>query len=96
MHSLEFCPFCGCDDVDLKTDKHKYGFMSYAQCQHCAARGGSFVEDTIKDSMDRAIDDWNQKVLRSLTISDKIKRIVTQLEYDLYMIWDKIKNRDWT
>jgi hypothetical protein len=93
---LEHCPFCGCDEVLLKTEPYRFGFvMSYAECQHCAARGGCFVEENTDESVEKVVDDWNQKNLRSVTISDKIKRIITQFRYDLSLIWYKIQHRDW-
>lgn len=92
---LECCPFCGCNEVMLTTKRHSFGFMSHVECSHCGARGGSFVEETTDESIERATADWNQKILRSVTFREKLSRFFTQVEYDLTCLWYKIRYWDW-
>jgi hypothetical protein len=83
MTDLDHCPFCGCDILSIKTEPHRIGTLAQVTCNHCCASGGSFVEFDTQDAIEQAAKNWNQKNLRPNTFCDKVKRFLTQLEYDI-------------
>jgi len=86
---LDYCPFCGSSEVSVDTEAHPLGVMAYVKCLHCAAQGGTFIEETEDEAIWSVIRDWNQKDIRPNTICHKVKRFVTQLEYDLRTFWGR-------
>jgi hypothetical protein len=86
-HILNYCPFCGYDNIEIVRCYHPLGFEAYAHCLHCSAQGGTFIKETEDDAMSSVIRDWNQKDIRPNTICHKVKRFVVQLEYDLRTCW---------
>ena len=90
--TLEYCPFCGSSEVSIKTRKHKLGIAAHAKCDHCAAQGGTFIEETKEESIKSVEFDWNQKDLRPSTVCHRVRRFFVQLEYDFYLYWHKLKN----
>ena len=63
MSDLDYCPFCGSDDVALQTTNYD---VSTAQvlCNHCCAMGGYFTDSNRQRVKDLATENWNQKCLR--------------------------------
>jgi Lar family restriction alleviation protein len=94
MMVLDYCPFCGSSEITIKTRKHNLGIEAHAKCGHCSAQGGSFVEETKEAAVESVIQDWNQKDLRPTNICHRIKKRITQIEYDIHCYWYKIKNWD--
>lgn len=94
MQSLDYCPFCGYEKISIKTRSHKLGVSAHAECEHCRARGGNFIEDTKELVIDSITRDWNQSDLRPKTVCHKVKRMFVQLEYDLRSFYYKIKRWD--
>jgi len=94
MALLDYCPFCGCVEVALIKRQHDQGVFSQIECTHCGARGGSFIEETDNEAFESARNDWNQSSLRPNTLCDRVRRKLTQLEYDLHEFLYKIKHWD--
>lgn len=94
-NNLNYCPFCGETELTINVKDHKFGHKAYISCTHCAARGGTFIEETMELAIERVTLDWNQKGLRrSNTIYSKITKFIIQCYYDLGCIYYKIKNKD--
>jgi transcription elongation factor Elf1 len=64
MSNLDYCPFCGADEVALETASHRHGSMAQVVCGHCCARGGNFVDIDTQKAKAQATKNWNQKGLR--------------------------------
>lgn len=68
MNALDYCPFCGSDDVSIDiciTAEDRLGWMAQAVCGHCCARGGNYVDLDIDKAKRDVADNWNQKCLRN-------------------------------
>lgn len=68
MNALDYCPFCGADDVTLDvciTAEDRVGWMAQVVCGHCCARGGNYVDLNANQAKQDAINNWNQKCLRN-------------------------------
>jgi Lar family restriction alleviation protein len=89
IKSLDWCPFCGCKEVNLIEDDHEMGTLFYITCNHCGARGGSFIGED--DTADDAIHDWNQKELRSRTLCERITKLLIQYQYDVSTLVGRYK-----
>lgn len=72
-----------------KVDDHPHGVRASICCDHCGAQGGSFVEDTIHQALNRAKEDWNQPSLRPHTLCDRVRQFWIQLGYDLRSGWGR-------
>jgi hypothetical protein len=94
LKNLDFCPFCGSDEIEIVRYVCGLDFEAHARCLHCAAQGGTFVEETEDEAIESVTRDWNQKSLRPNTICHKIKRFFVQLENDYYTYWHKLKTWD--
>ena len=64
MSNLDYCPFCGADEVALETAPHHHGSMAQVVCGHCCARGGNYVCLDVEEAKKDAVENWNQKGLR--------------------------------
>ena len=95
VKELDYCPFCGCDEIASKYRKHKLGVAAYIRCNHCSAQGGTFIEGHEEAALESARQDWNQNSLRPKTLCDQIERWTSQLQYDAHSFWYKVKNWDW-
>lgn len=92
---LDYCPFCGGTELVISTVLHSIGYCSQVKCGHCGARGGSYVDETEEESIEKAVGDWNQKDIRPNTICHRIPRFFSQVTYDLECLWYKIRHWDW-
>lgn len=72
-----------------KVDDHPLGVRASVCCNHCDAQGGSFIEDTMYQALNRAIEDWNQPNLRARTLCDRVKQFWVQMCYDLRTGWGR-------
>lgn len=63
MSDLDYCPFCGSDDVALQTTNYDV-FAAQALCNHCCAMGGHFIDADSQKVKRQATESWNQKCLR--------------------------------
>jgi hypothetical protein len=92
---IDYCPFCGEDQqISLKFSKHRLGMSASVKCGHCAAQGGSFIEEDKELAAESALRDWNQNSLRPKTLCDCVEHFVGQLQYDIRSYWYKIKHWD--
>jgi hypothetical protein len=92
--TLDYCPFCGYDEIEIVRYDHDLGIEAHARCLHCAAQGGTFIEETEDAAMESVARDWNQKDLRPNTVCHRVKRFFVQLEYDYSLYWHKLKTWD--
>lgn len=101
MAQIDYCPFCGCEDVKLIQPTNDDFECYYVECQHCNSKGPHYAVDDklsieeVDDTMLNAIQEWNNKELRPDTACHKVKRLWGQLIYDIDAIWYKIRNWDW-
>lgn len=94
MALLDYCPFCGYEEIHIKTRTVKLGIDAHAECGHCKARGGHFTDETKELAIESVIDDWNQRDLRPKTLCHRVRRMITQIEYDISCYWYKLKHWD--
>jgi hypothetical protein len=101
MAQIDYCPFCGCEDVKLVHLTNDDFECYYVKCQHCRSQGPNYSVDDklsveeVDDAISSAIQEWNDKDLRPDTVCHKVKRLWGQLIYDIDAIWYKIRNWDW-
>jgi len=92
MQHPDYCPFCKSSDCTLLEGNGEYFVSYYVKCNHCNARGSNFVElveDGSDDAKNVAIKHWNQNDIRPNTICHTVKRMITQLRYDLTTLWGR-------
>ncbi len=64
MTAMKYCPFCGEEhDLTVVTSlmpqlPEQHGAAVW--CEHCAARGGCFYEETVEEAVLSAINNWNE------------------------------------
>lgn len=102
MVDLDYCPFCIGGKASVVWEEAETIKTVYVRCDHCLARGqhysdlctihGEWTEDP-HDLENKAVQDWNQKELRALTLCDNIKYFFGQLRYDIEQFYERMKER---
>jgi hypothetical protein len=66
MSNLDYCPFCGADEVALETTQTSPNneWMAQVVCGHCCARGGNYICPELEEARQNAVENWNQKDVR--------------------------------
>ena len=84
---LNYCPFCGCEDIEMVTrdegnmDQAGFGWMAQCICTHCQAQGSyNGGCETEEDARETAIENWNEAG-RKLTWYDHVFQIWDELIY---------------
>lgn len=101
MKKLDFCPFCGSDEVEVVSDVSPKEKHFYVQCYHCTATGSSFgsialvdgdFEETDEELTTAAVDAWN-KCGRPGWWHRLVKRRLAQIHYDCTLVSERWKER---
>jgi len=92
---LNYCLFCGCEDVELKTyddgDMEQGGFGWAAQCicTHCQAQGSyNGGCETEEDAQETAIENWNTAG-RKMTWYHHAFKIWDEIEYRIERLFER-------
>ena len=80
MSNLKPCPFCGSDNVSIKTEHDPDGFGVFlsVQCGKCRARSGDkFASETCPQTYAEVRHEWNQR--------EESKEVKRKVVYDAFM-----------
>jgi len=62
MHDLDYCPFCGGEEANVKVrfDKKQAIYYAKVECEHCCATGTTMGEDPREEAVEAAVRYWNE------------------------------------